>query len=225
MVLKEGRSGFTLAELLVVIAIIGMLAGFLLPVVGNARHAAKITLAKSMLSNMEAALADYFKDHGLYPPEFVDGSLDKCSETIYFYLSGMDVDSPQSSKRDGLRNAREAVKVYFDFKQRYLEDYDDDGHYEAVDPWGQPWLYVRGMYPGKPNTAGGMSQTNHGRPYHHRSSYDLYSVGPDGKTGDIDDWHDESKTFEYGMQNLRGFYFQAGDEYEDGLKPDDIANF
>jgi len=104
MVLKEGRSGFTLAELLVVIAIIGMLAGFLLPVVGNARQAAKITLAKSVLSNLQAALADYFKDHGLYPPEYLPGKLDKCSETLYFYLSGMDVDSPRPAMRSSLRN-------------------------------------------------------------------------------------------------------------------------
>ena len=230
MTRNHRRIGFTLAELLVVIAIIGILSGFLLPVVGKARHHAKIALAKSMLGQLETALADYIADHGVYPPEKAPGDLDKPSETLYFYLVGMDITAPTPQKRKSLRKQRKNAKVYFEFMSDYLEDYDNgDGSYEVVDPWGQPWLYVRGMYPGRPNTSSGLGDQNTKRPYHHPSSYDLFSVGPDGVTGSPTPstkkkWN-KPRIYEHKPSNASSFYNLAASKYDGGTDPDDIANF
>ena len=230
MTRNHRRIGFTLAELLVVIAIIGILSAFLLPVVGKARHHAKITLAKSMLGQLETALADYVADYGVFPPEKGSGKLDKPSETLYFYLAGMDISSPDKSTRTTLRRNRKGAKVYFEFMRTYLEDYDDDDYYEVVDPWGQPWLYIRGMYPGHPNTSSGLGDTNK-RPHHHPSSYDLFSVGPDGMTGPgkttrrIKDAWNDSKKFTYKPNTKNSFYKLAAGSFEGGMDPDDISNF
>jgi len=225
MTARNKGKGFTLVELLVVIAIIGILAGFLLPAVGNARKAAKAAATSSMLESLKTALADYFKDHGVYPPE-KDDTFDKPSECLYFYLAGADVTSPRISIRTKLQKQRATAKVYYDFASKDLADRDHDGYYEVVDAWGQPWLYVRGAYPGKPGTSSGMG--NNGKPWHHRSSFDLYSVGPDGRTGT--NWKPNGRMFEYGPKNALSFYKMAGDEYADGLctepgSEDDIANF
>lgn len=230
MTRSQRRIGFTLAELLVVIAIIGILSAFLLPVVGKARHHAKITLARSMLGQLETALADYIADHGVYPPEKVSGKLDKPSETLYFYLVGMDVTAGTTSKRNSLRRQRRSAKVYFEFRSDYLEDYDGDDYYEVVDPWGQPWLYIRGMYPGHPNTSSGLGDANK-RPHHHPSGYDLFSVGPDGMTGPgktkrsiIRKWNSSQK-FEVAPSAGNSFYKLAAGDFEGGMDPDDISNF
>jgi len=221
MARRHGSVAFTLVELLVVISIIGVLAGLLLPSITQLRAYVNVVCARSSLKNLGTALAEYFKDHGVYPPEVVPGSLDKCSETLYFYLSGMDVDSPDTATRNSYREERSAAKVYFDFSRHDLADNDKDGNYEVVDPWERPWIYVRGMYPGKPGTSSGMGFK--GRPFHHKASYDLYSVGPDGRTGV--EWVDGPRILEYGPGKGISFYRQAADEFDDGLSPDDIGNF
>ncbi|NQT20326.1 MAG: prepilin-type N-terminal cleavage/methylation domain-containing protein [Planctomycetes bacterium] len=218
---KHRRLGFTLAELLVVIAIIGILARMLLPVINRARQQAKITVAKSMLSQLETALADYFHDYGVYPPETGSSDLNLPSETLYFYLVGMDIDSPNRAMYASLQRAREGAKSYVTFRATDLEDYDEDCRYEVVDPWGQPWLYIRGMYPGHPGTSSGLGNPTTRRPFHRPSSYDLYSVGPNGTTGPAK--IRETADMYRGIGT--GFYLEAANQYEDGKDGDDISNF
>src|SRR6266446_3081107 len=59
--------GFTLIELLVVIAIIGILAGLLLPVLGRAKIAAKVGIARVDIKNLESAISKYEADYSRYP--------------------------------------------------------------------------------------------------------------------------------------------------------------
>ena len=62
------KRAFTLIELLVVIAIIGLLAGILLPVLGQAKRRAKNVLCMSNLRQFALADTMYLNEYGQFPP-------------------------------------------------------------------------------------------------------------------------------------------------------------
>lgn len=64
------QTGFTLVEMLVVIAIIGILAALLLPAVGSAIRAARVSAIALEINNMSNALEAYKGKYGDYPPDF-----------------------------------------------------------------------------------------------------------------------------------------------------------
>ena len=61
------RSGFTLLELLVVIAIISVLAGILLPVIGNVQNRARKVQCINDMQNVKTAMVAYYGDYRKYP--------------------------------------------------------------------------------------------------------------------------------------------------------------
>ena len=58
---------FALIELLVVISIIGILAGMLLPVLGNAKKKALVAKARTEIKSIEAAIGQYQSTYSRYP--------------------------------------------------------------------------------------------------------------------------------------------------------------
>ncbi len=64
----SGRRGFTLIELLVVISIIALLISLLLPALGQAREAAKVTQCLAQTSQLNTSHLTYAPDHGGYLP-------------------------------------------------------------------------------------------------------------------------------------------------------------
>lgn len=71
---RRTRGAFTLIELLVVIGIIGVLIGFLLPVFGKAREAAKQVVCLSNMRQIVMALRNYAADNGGWMPGSAAGT-------------------------------------------------------------------------------------------------------------------------------------------------------
>ncbi|MBL8990718.1 MAG: type II secretion system protein, partial [Phycisphaerae bacterium] len=68
--MKFRRGGFTLIELLVVIAIIALLVGILLPALGKARQASRLSVSLSNVRQISGAMGSYrldFKDQLPFP--------------------------------------------------------------------------------------------------------------------------------------------------------------
>lgn len=64
---RRSEAGFTLMELLVVLAILGLLAAIATPMVLHYLDYAKVSTAKTEVSNIEASLDLYKYDVGRYP--------------------------------------------------------------------------------------------------------------------------------------------------------------
>lgn len=111
---------FTLLELLVVIAIISILAGMLLPALSRARQQAWETTARTMISSLEAALANFMTDEGDYPDD--DATVYTCVNLI-------------SELEDG---------GYASFRT------DDKVSGSLIDPWGEPYCYRYPLVSGDP---------------------------------------------------------------------------
>ncbi len=63
------NSAFTLVELLIVIAIIGILARVILPALGDAREASRLSRATAELNSIHKALVMYQTQYGTYPDD------------------------------------------------------------------------------------------------------------------------------------------------------------
>lgn len=65
---RRRTGGFTLLELLIAITIIGILAGLLLPAIGNVRTNARNAQVRVEITGLEGALNDFKAKYGDYPP-------------------------------------------------------------------------------------------------------------------------------------------------------------
>jgi len=216
------RGGFTLIELLVTMAVIAILAGILLPVIHIARVQAKIASTKTLLSQITGALGRYNEDWGHFPP-------DKLDTSSFVKYVGYDPKASASSNRFSAtwRATGEALYYYLanpnlTRKHPYLElqadvqfkNADYTGRYDqnklrvAVDSWERPFLYNRPGWPGKSasywNTAGD--------PIHSESSYDLFSVGPNGQTARMNLDHPKNNYSQFNTNALDAPYGEDEDD-------------
>jgi prepilin-type N-terminal cleavage/methylation domain-containing protein len=64
----DPRLAFTLVELLIVIAIIGVLAGFMVPVLRSVKKTQYISHTRAEMALLETAIQSYHDAYGFYPP-------------------------------------------------------------------------------------------------------------------------------------------------------------
>jgi type II secretion system protein G len=204
---KMRRGGFTLVEVLVVIAIISVLMGLVLPSLMKAGSRAKITETKALIVRLKAALQAYEHDHGDYPPTslqdlgFYSNSTNDGIESLVVHLASKSKGAPyldleekryENLDRDNIPNSYPLNWFFGDRQAR-----------EIVDSWGSPLVYFHHRDYASPKshmrtykTATRKSATGF-KPgkskrtatYHNWASFQLWSVGPNGKNenGDGDD--------------------------------------
>lgn len=117
----QASFGFTMVELLTVIAIIAILAAMLMPALNRARRQAWETTSRTMISSLEAALAQYMTDYGDYPQDDDDANVGSNSVNTCVNLIARLEDS------DG--------KSYASFRSQ------DKDSGSLKDPWGQAYCY------------------------------------------------------------------------------------
>ena len=127
------KRAFTLIELLTVIAIIGILAGILIPTIGQVQKRASIATSKAKLSQYLTALQSFKGEYGYYPFSSIlngDHELDlsstKSSKSFVETLSARLIDNPsRSTAGDGNRRR---IQFY-----NFTEDEISDGlDYESI---------------------------------------------------------------------------------------------
>ena len=64
---RRARGGFTLVEMLLVLVILAVLAAIVIPKMAGRSQQAKVTAAKTDISNLEAVLDAFEVDTGFYP--------------------------------------------------------------------------------------------------------------------------------------------------------------
>ncbi|HIG06159.1 MAG TPA: prepilin-type N-terminal cleavage/methylation domain-containing protein [Planctomycetes bacterium] len=190
------RAGFTLVELLVVIAIIGVLAGLGSKMVGFAIKSSSIGLAEQEMQRLVLGVETYQLDFGDYPPS----SMEKEYE-----ISGNGLDEGNESLVAHLAS-RSRGRSYFEFKEEFLENLDqdhlrnadlyqqmrwvfgDDQLREYVDPWGVPYVYMHNrdygieysvtQETGPVKIQAGTSLKT--ATFHEPLRFQIWSAGPDG---------------------------------------------
>ena len=183
--MKHGRmtAGFTLIELLIVIAIIGTLAALITSGISKVRQKAAEAQASNDINNsLVVGIKSFQSDMGFYP------AFDKVCEDdeveefnafpeLYENLCG-------EKPADGGRGGRNAPYAELKAESICVEDeseitgyavattddiYDPDVEKFYIDPWGQPYIYRE-------------NDSKKGEEWMVKpSSFDLWSVGPDGK--------------------------------------------
>ena len=188
----RARRAFTLIELLVVISIIAILAGLLIPVLAIAKKKAKITVARTEMNNIAAAVAAYQAAYTLAPvPKTLYGGASSSADYSFSETNSdviailMDVDLFAN-----INHARNPEKHAFLNPGSLKESTSAPGvsriDYNFRDPWGNPYIIAFDLdYDNKvevPNSPAAQNPIFNPYPYGRiPRGVILWSKGPDGQ--------------------------------------------
>ena len=88
---KQLQQGFTLIELMIVVAIIGILAAIAIPAYQNYVIRAQVTEGMSLADGAQTAMAEYYSNHGTWPPSNTSGGLAAPTSITGNFVTGVNV--------------------------------------------------------------------------------------------------------------------------------------
>lgn len=207
------RTGsFTLVELMIVITIIVALMALMALVAGTIPDRAKAAVARSDIKSISAAINEYKRLYGSYPPDGVNNSVDLLDEGTAVMLEHIDGDGYLPYNDDRAEIGKN--KKFLELKAEMLGDArgnkkEDVGFWnpeeqpELLDPWGRPYQYLRNVNDKGRSTDVDVSSQRGGidnlpdprllegiyQP-RNKKSFDLWSHGidPNSSDDDITNW-------------------------------------
>lgn len=160
---RRRSAGFTLVEIMAVVLIILVLAGLILSMAGNATREADIASTKALLERIGVGLEGYKAETGQYPVGTAD-----MNRALYRTLSNTAHGTYNPTPIAGREPFMEWKPTELNPVEYYPWDtpkYVSQPNAGFVDAWGNAIQYTF-----DPNIT---------------STYRLWSMGPDGKTGDV----------------------------------------
>ena len=171
------KRAFTILELVIVVGIVAILISLLFPALKAHFEGARINEAKAQLLVLKAALAQYQREFGDYPPSSGYGnSSDNAGNEIMLACL-----RPRLRIRPFTKEIKEKEGII----ARWLGDTDGDGWPEFLDPWKNPWIYFhpsdysRGaVYYTRKGKRITVEPARKGDVYQNLNSYQLWCCGP-----------------------------------------------
>jgi prepilin-type N-terminal cleavage/methylation domain-containing protein len=177
--MRQRLKAFTLIELMVVIVIIGILLGILFTGWGYISEQQAIKKAKLEIVGLKNAVNEFYSDYGSYP--WCDYKTCTQNETLFLALVGLE--SIHEGQIDKIDLPRIPSNLFSFDLSKFNEEtipnlsHDDTQSFQLwlaqtlgkdpafLDPWGNEYVYEFPLEDGGPG-------------------YRLFSMGPDGKTGE-----------------------------------------
>jgi prepilin-type N-terminal cleavage/methylation domain-containing protein len=179
---RRWRPGMSIIEILVVVSIIALLIAILLPTMAMIRTRAKVRSTKAMIESLSTALQQYLTDFDDYPPSTIAKLSGPAPEadSLYKYLCG-------ANNLGVTANGKHYGPYLPAVPQENLVI--KGGQTFIVDAWKNEIVYLNcraHMFALKAAGAKDDGLT------HNKTSFDLYSVGADGKKDPLNNDKDDN---------------------------------
>jgi type II secretory pathway pseudopilin PulG len=214
--------GMTAIEVLVLAIIAVLLIAILLPATTCPPwRVSKLQMTDRLLSGLKVAIETYRQYQGAYPPDWIPASTRLHKSTIF---------DPETEKLANsfrpdppVQCTAEALVYYLghsspswlnETREWKMTDLNGNGLREVVDAWGRPFLYDRLPF----GDELGYDCPDSSGPIHNVRTYDLFSIGPDPKTGGFE-------VVEPSCDTLRRFNAEAMKRYRPDTRRKVIGNW